>query len=141
MELSKKILLCIGIVICLGLPISLWFLALVTLLTGDLTVFEADFYPTVIALLLLGAGGLLGIMSLMATPPGSTTPLFSGFITITLLLMGASALLLYAYLLVTPFHWNKLFAPPLVFFVYVPMTFAVYIIYSSKPMLFGGRQN
>lgn len=141
MGLSKKILIFIGIVIGLGLPISLWFLALVALLFSDLAIFEEDMYPTVITLLVLGGGGLLGIISLMSATPESTNPLFGRFITVMLLVMGAWALLLYAYLLVEPFHWHKLFALPLVFFVYMPTLCATYIVYNFRPLLFGIPQS
>jgi len=141
MELSKKILVFIGIVIGLGLPISLWFVALVALLSSDLTIFKDEMYPSAITLVVLGGGGLLGIISLMAAPPTSASPLFGTFITVMLLLMGACALLLYAYLLVEPFHWHKLFALPLVFFVYMPMLCAAYTVYTFAPLLFGPSQN
>ncbi len=136
MNLTKKILVWFGIATCLGTPLIFWSLATFILLFDDPTLFESDFQGTLIVILILGAGGILGIVSLLSATLGRSKLLFNKFTTKIFLLMGVFAVLICGYLMITPYDGFRLYEMPLIVLTYIPLICVGCIVYVFRNILF-----
>tara|TARA_R110002049_G_scaffold252264_1_gene427262 strand:- start:395972 stop:396436 length:465 start_codon:yes stop_codon:yes gene_type:complete len=134
MKLSFKVLIWFIVSFCFTVPIYFWSI-LLSILLFDEILMELDFYSTAFYIILLGAAGIIGIVSLISITLGQPKLLLNKKLTLLFLVMGITSVIIAGYNLLVPVVWANLYQLETILLIYLPLGCTAWMIYIFRDFL------
>ncbi len=96
---------------------------------------ELDFYSTAFYIILLGAAGIIGIVSLISITLGQPKLLLNKKLTLLFLVMGITSVIIAGYNLLVPVVWANLYQLETILLIYLPLGCTAWMIYIFRDFL------